>query len=84
MLSEKATRDHRTIAWFGLEETFKEQLTQTPCHGQGCLSPNSLAQGSSKLALNISNNGEPMTSLDKMFQCPHHFHSKKFLLYIQT
>lgn len=27
MLSEKATQNPRTIAWFGLEETFKGQLT---------------------------------------------------------
>lgn len=62
---------------------FKDQLTQTPCCGQGCLSLDCIAQGPSKLILNISSNGEPMTSLDSMFQYLHHSHSKKFLPYIQ-
>lgn len=84
MPSEKATQNCRTIkAWFGLEETFKGQLTQTPCHGQGCLSLDCHAQGPSKPAFNISNNGEPMTSPDNMLQCPHRSHSKKNLPYIQ-
>jgi len=36
--------DHRTIEWFGLEGTFKAHLVQLPCHEQGHLQPDQVAQ----------------------------------------
>jgi len=35
---------HKITEWFGLEETFKECLLPTPCHGQGHLSLDQVAQ----------------------------------------
>ena len=34
----------RTIEWFGLEGTLKDLLVQPPCHGQGQLSLDQVAQ----------------------------------------
>ena len=78
------SQNQRITEWFGLEETFKDQLVQHTCHGEGYLPLEHDAQSSIQPGL------EPLQWWDiynlsgqlvPEFHCPH---CKKFLAYIQS
>ena len=81
-VSAPSTLNHRIIEWFGLGGTFKGHLVQPPCHEQGHLQRDQVAQRPVQPDLecfqgwgiyNLS--GQPVLVF-------HHLHCKKFLLYI--
>jgi len=76
--------NHRIIECFGLGKTFKGHLVQRPCHGQGHLQPDQVAQSPVQAGLEHFQgwginqlSGQPGPGL-------HHPHGEEFLPYIQS
>ena len=77
-------KDHAILAWFGLEGTLKIIWFQPPCHEQGNLPPDQVAQSSIQPGLEHCQGGGSHSFSGQPVPVPHHPHSKEFLLYISS
>jgi len=68
----------RIIEWFGLEETFKGHLVQPPCHEQGHLQPDQVAQSSLQPGLECFQGWGLHYLSGQPVQVFHHAHCKKY------
>ena len=73
------SKDHRITEWVGLGGTFEGHLVQSPCHEQGHLHPDQVAQSPVQTGLecfqgwdinHLSGQPLPPPSLQKMIQIP--------------
>jgi len=64
-----ANLNHRIIAYFGLEGTFRGHLVQLPAVSRDIFNYTRLLRAPSNLALNVSRDGDSTTSLGNIFQC---------------
>lgn len=67
-LKSDQPRVHRIIGWFQLEGPQKITEFQHPCHGQGLLPLNQVAQGPIQAGLAHLGDGAPAASLGGLFQ----------------
>jgi len=69
------------MEWFGVEGTLEGHLVQPPCHEQGQLHPDQIAQSSVQPGLECFQ-GQGIDHLNRQpVPVPHHPHCKKFLPY---
>jgi len=78
----KSLKNHRITERFRSEETFKDDLVQPPCHGQGHLSLDQIAQSPIQTGLEHFQGGDIHRFSGQPVPVPHHPHSKEFLPYI--
>jgi len=72
-------RNHRIIEWFGLEGILKVIWFQPPCHEQGHLPPDQVAQSPIQPGLEHCQGGGSHSFSGQPVPVPHHPHSKEFL-----
>ena len=60
--------DHGIMEWFGWEGTFEGHLIQPPCHEQGHLHPDQVAQSPVQPGLECFQDGASTTSLGNLGQ----------------
>jgi len=70
---------HRIIEWFGLEGILQIIQFQPPCHEQGHLPPDQVAQSSVQLGLEHCQGGSSHGFSGQPVPGPHHPHSEEFL-----
>ncbi|KAK4818789.1 hypothetical protein QYF61_019135 [Mycteria americana] len=75
---------YRIIERFGLEGTFKDHLVQPPCHGQGHLSLDQVAQSTIQPGLEHFQGGGIHNFSEQSVPVAYHPHCKKFLPYVQS
>ena len=75
-------RNHRIVEWFGLEGTLKIIWFQPPCHEQGHLPPDQVAQSSIQPGLEHCQGGGSHSFSGQPGPGPHHPHGEEFLPYI--
>jgi len=76
--------NHRIIEWFGLEGTLKIIWFQIPCHEQGHLPPDQVAQSSIQPGLEHCQGGGSHSFSGQSLPVPHHPHGEEFLPNIQS
>jgi len=74
---------HRITEWFGFKGTFKDHLAQPPCHGQGYLSPDQVAQSPIKPVFEHFLGWGIHSFSRQPVPVSYHPHHKIFLPYIQ-
>ena len=72
-------RNHRIIEWFGLEGTLKIIWFQPPCHQQGHLPPDQVAQSSVQPGLEPCQGGGSHSCSGQPGPGFHHPHREEFL-----
>jgi len=71
--------NHRITEWFGLEGTLKIIWFQPPCHEQGHLPPDQVAQSSIQPGLEPCQGGGSHSFSGQPVPVPHHPHGEEFL-----
>ena len=74
--------NHRIIEWFGLEGTLKITWIQPPCHEQGHLPLDQVAQSPIQPGLQHFQGGGIHSFSGQHLSVPYNTHSKKFLPYV--
>ena len=74
---------NRIIEWFGLERTFRGHLAQPPCHGQGYLPLDQVAQRPIQAGLEQLPGGSNHSFSGQPVPVPHKPHGKECCPYVQ-